>query len=365
MPGTVWSGSIGNTNAVVRMPNEQVWNGKLMIGGSPAVRSEYALDLLLSDIVLERGYAFATCDKATPGLVLRSPERSMEEWVEAYRLLQARTLELVHEKYGRLPDRTYIAGVSNGGYVTRRMMELHPDWYDGGVEWEGVLWHPKTRHLLTCLPVFVEDYPIYSNWRGDRTKKERADAFERLTEAGLHGKSEPYWSTYFMVYWVVSLWLYGRNLDPDFTPFAAEWSNDWLRDPSPLCRYPWQERLDIMAKRIEPIANTGRLVKPLLSVAGNWDCLVPFKHNAAGYQNLVREAGSASYHRLYEIDAGNHVDGLLRDNRGQQQPVLPYFSKAISYLEMWVEHKKLPPESGLYQTLDEFAEGTPRREFYE
>lgn len=55
-----------------------------MIGGSPVVRSEYALDMLLSDIVVQAGYAFAACDKATPGLILLDPSRSMEEWADGY-----------------------------------------------------------------------------------------------------------------------------------------------------------------------------------------------------------------------------------------------------------------------------------------
>jgi pimeloyl-ACP methyl ester carboxylesterase len=359
VPGTVWTGQLqtlrGRANAVIRMPQQGLWNGKLMIGGSPAVRSEYALDMLLSDIVLQQGYAFATCDKATPGLVLREAHRSMEEWVDAYSQLQEKTLEILHATYQSAPKRTYIAGVSNGGYITRRMLELHPEWYDGGVEWEGVLWNSQSRHLLTCLPVYVEDYPIYSNWRGDRTSHERHQAFERLLAAGLHPDSEPYWGTYFMVYWVLSLWLYGRNLDPSWAPFASGWSNDWLRDPSPLCNYPWQERMDILAERINPIANSGRLEKPLLSVAGNWDCLVPFEHNAAAYARLVDDAGSGEWHRLYEVHGGNHVDGLLRDNRGSQQPVLPFYEASLIHLERWVEDGILPPASGLFEHITQFT----------
>ncbi|QSO47876.1 alpha/beta hydrolase [Alicyclobacillus mengziensis] len=359
VPGTVWTGQLktakGPANAVVRMPRQTLWNGKLMIGGSPAVRSEYALDMLLSDIVLQAGYAFAACDKATPGLILLDPSRSMEEWVDAYGQLQETALKLVHDAYERAPERTYIAGVSNGGYVTRRMLELHPEWYDGGVEWEGVLWNAQTRHLLSCLPVYVQDYPVYSNWRGDRTSHEQNQAFERLLAAGLNPNSSPYWGTYFQVYWVLSLWLYGRNLDPDWEPFASPWSNDWLHDPSPLSNYPWQKRMDILAKRIDPIANSGRLEKPLLSVAGNWDCLVAFEHNAAAYARLVEQAGAGKWHRLYEIEGGNHVDGLLKDNRGAQQPVLPYFEAAMMHLERWVEEGILPPESGQYDSISQFA----------
>lgn len=353
--GHVWKGAIGGASALIRMPEPDLWNGKLMIGGTPAVRSEFAMDCLLSDIVLQKGYAYASCDKATPGLILRDPSRSMAEWTDSYQALTDFAKDFVSRHYGQPVSRTYIAGASNGGYVVRRMLEQFPGKYDGGVEWEGVLWSLKKPHILETLPVWVAEYPVYCNWRGDRTASERHEALSRMLLAGLHPESEPYWGTYFMMYWLVSLWLYGRNLDPDWEPFALDWSNDWLRDPSPIGDYPWQDRVDLVAKRIAPLENTGIVKKPLLSVAGNWDCLVPFRHHAQGYADLVRDAGCEANHRLYEIARGNHVDGLLRTERGLQQPVLPYFEAALQYLEDWVEKGIVPPGSGYYETLAQFA----------
>lgn len=357
VPGQLWTGKIGLSNGLVRLPDKAEWNGKLMIGATPAVRTERALDLLLSDIVLQQGYAFAACDKATPGLVLRDPSRTIAEWTDVYKQLTDFALELVEQVYGQKPDKTYISGASNGGYVTRRMIELYPNSFDGAVEWEGVFWHPEKRHLMTQLPVYVADYPIYFNWRGDRTATERQKAYNRLIDAGLHPDSEPYWNQYFLMYWLVSIWLYGRNIDPTWEPFQQEWSNDWLRDPSPLAGYPWQERLELMKERIHPIANTGVVQKPLLSVAGNWDCLVPFRHNAQAYKDYVAERGFGSNHRLYEIEAGNHVDGLLKSNKGNQQPVQPYYEAALRYLENWVEQGLEPPSSGLYRRITDFWQG--------
>jgi hypothetical protein len=357
VPGSVWTGEVAGARALLRLPAPERWNGKVMIGATPAVRGERSLDLLLGDIAIQRGYAFAACDKATPGLVLRAPARSMAEWVPVHRALTEFAVDVASRHYGRAPGRVYISGVSNGGYVTRRMLEAHPDLYDGGVEWEGVYWHPEARHLMTALPVWVADYPVYQNWRGDRTPAERAKARERMLEAGLHPGSEPYWHQYFLAYWVVSLWLYGRNLDPGWAPFAAEWSNDWLRDPSPIADYPWRARMDILARRVAGIANTGRIGKPLLSVAGNWDCLIPFRHHAAAYRDLVRAQGCGHLHRLYEVEAGNHVDGMLRGDRGVQQPVQPYYEAALYHLERWVEEGVAPPESGLYRRPEAFWSG--------
>ncbi|WP_211227370.1 tannase/feruloyl esterase family alpha/beta hydrolase [Alicyclobacillus contaminans] len=354
IPGGWWTGTVGGSRAVVRLPEAALWNGKLMIGATPAVRNEFSLDLLLSDIALQRGYAYAACDKGTPGLVLRDPDRQMTEWPENYRQLTEFAKSAVRTHYGQPANKVYISGVSNGGYITRIMLERFPELFDGGVEWEGVLWQSEGRHLLTCLPVYVQQFPVYANWRGDSTSSERHAALEALLAAGLHPETEPYWPQYFMMYWLVSLWLYGRNLDPDWAPFAAPWDNRWLQDPSPLA-YPWADRLDVLARRIEPIANTGHLTKPLLSVAGNWDCLVAFPHHAQAYARLVESRGAAHWHRLYEIERGNHVDGMLRGHRGRQQAVHPSYEAALHHLEAWVERGIVPPPSGRFGTVSAFA----------
>ena len=48
------------------------------------------------------------------------------------------------------PDRMYMAGISNGGYLTRWQLENRPDLYDGGLDWEGTLFRadgPQPAHL--------------------------------------------------------------------------------------------------------------------------------------------------------------------------------------------------------------------------
>lgn len=353
VPGWEVKGTIENASYVMRFPESSYWNGKIMIGATPAVRNAYSLDLILSDLVMQKGYAYAVCDKATPGFTLRDPMRSMEEWFGAYFQLTESMKNEVAKRYGQSANKIYISGVSNGGYVTRSMLERYPQLYHGGVEWEGALWAPDVRHLLSTVADYVEAYPVYADLRGGTVKTERHAAYEKLLTAGLHPESEPFWKTYYQTYWLISLWLYGRNLDPEWEPFKQEWSNEWVANPSAIF-YPWKTREAQLYERTGRLWNTGKLTKPLLSVAGNWDCLLPFEYHAKAYAIMVEQAGAGKYHRLYEIERGNHVDGLLLYDKGNQQPVHPYYEATLNYFEKWVEDNALPPDSGAFSDIQSF-----------
>ena len=148
-----------------------VWNGKLVVGGASGTRSEFNGDLVISDYVLQKGYAYASQNKGTlnsrlstksdPNACPLSPvsdsvpgsasnpliyfplldnENSLAEWGE--RIDQAALIAkaLIEEHYKRKPSRTYAMGVSNGGYQVRKAIEDHAENFDGGVAWEAVLW---------------------------------------------------------------------------------------------------------------------------------------------------------------------------------------------------------------------------------
>jgi hypothetical protein len=50
---------------VIRLPDR--WNGKLVVTGAPGFRRQYATDVLLSDWLVDRGYAYAATDKGNTG----------------------------------------------------------------------------------------------------------------------------------------------------------------------------------------------------------------------------------------------------------------------------------------------------------
>jgi hypothetical protein len=67
---------------VIRFPND--WNGKVVITGAPGVREQYANDFIISDYVLDKGYAFASTDKGNTGVNFfddgSAPGGSVMEW---------------------------------------------------------------------------------------------------------------------------------------------------------------------------------------------------------------------------------------------------------------------------------------------
>ena len=113
---------------MVRLPAR--WNGKLVVSGAPGTRSQYANDFLISDWVLSKGYAFASTDKGNNGATFyddgSTPGGSVREWNRRVTQLTRATKAVVRQRYGHAPRRTYMFGISNGGYLTRWQLENRP-----------------------------------------------------------------------------------------------------------------------------------------------------------------------------------------------------------------------------------------------
>lgn len=67
---------------VIRLP--QHWNGGLVVAGPPGIRRQYASDVIISDSVLAKGYAYASTDKGNSGPMLytdgEKPGDAIAEW---------------------------------------------------------------------------------------------------------------------------------------------------------------------------------------------------------------------------------------------------------------------------------------------
>ncbi len=59
------------------------------------------------------------------------------------------------------------------------------------------------------------------------------------------------------------------------------------------------------------VSLTGDIGKPLLTLHGTFEALLPIRSDSDVHRLLVKQAGHGSIHRYYEIDEGNHVDSYF------------------------------------------------------
>lgn len=326
---------------VIRFPDK--WNGKLVITGAPGVRRQYANDFIIGDWVLAKGYAFASTDKGNTGIFFyrdgKEPGDAVAEWHRRITELTVAAKEAARQRYGRAPERTYITGISNGGYLTRYALEKHPELYDGGVDWEGTLFRAEGPNLLTYLPAALKYYPEYRA-RGSE------QAYEAMISAGFERGSEFLWDYHYAVYWDLTQRIYREEFDPTYDG-ALEAGIPFCKSGTPSCDadYDYASRPQAVKDAVARVSLNGRIGKPLLTLHGTLDTLLPIRTDSNVYAKLIRESGRSKLHRYYVIEAGNHVDGLYDQYPDKLRPILPCYRTAFEALEDWVEGSRKPPRS--------------------
>ncbi|MEJ7931060.1 tannase/feruloyl esterase family alpha/beta hydrolase [Ramlibacter sp. AN1015] len=328
---------------VIRLPEQ--WNGKLVITGAPGVRRQYANDYLISDWVLSRGYAYASTDKGNSGTSFYSdgaaPGDAIAEWHLRVTELTQAAREVVAQRYGRAPERTYITGISNGGYLTRWALENSPELYDGGVDWEGALWRAEGPNLFTYLPTALRDYP---RWRSGLDPLAR----QRMLDAGFAPGSEFLWDHHYLVYWDLTQRTYREEIDPGYDGSLAA-GLPFCLSGLPACDadYVYAQRPQAVKDAVARISLTGRIGKPLITLHGDLDALLPIRTNSDAYVQRVRGSGRGHLHRYYVVEGGNHVDQLYDVFPDRLRPIAPCWRAAFAALETWVETRgqHRPPDS--------------------
>lgn len=328
---------------VLRLPDN--WNGKLVVTGAPGIRRQYALDFLISDWVLAQGYAFASTDKGNNGTSFyrdgATPGEALAEWHRRVTELTIAAQDAVSQRYGRVPDRTYMTGISNGGYLTRFALENRPDLYDGGVDWEGTLMLAEGPNLFTYLPAALKHFPTY------RATGSQA-AYDAIIAAGMPRGSEFIWEDHYAVYWDLTQRTYREEFDPMFDG-ALEAGLPFCQSGVPMCDadYNYAARPQAVKDAVGSVALTGNIGKPMLTLHGTLDALLPIGTDSDVYTQMVRQAGHGDQHRYYVIEGGTHVDKLYDRFPTQLRPILPCYRDAFTALTTWVESglQQLPPDN--------------------
>ncbi|WP_299541523.1 tannase/feruloyl esterase family alpha/beta hydrolase [uncultured Streptomyces sp.] len=329
---------------VVRLPDR--WNGGLVVAGTPGNREQYANDRAIADEVLARGYAYAATDKGNTGPAFHRdgsrPGDALAEWNTRLTQLTRAAKAVVAGRYHRPPARTLVTGMSNGGYLVRWQLENHPELYDGGVDWEGTLWSEREPHLLTFLPPALRAYPAVAAGGPDADR-----AREQMYAAGFPPGSEFLWPSHHQVYWDLTQRVYREELDPGFdgdteagTPYCAPGTV-----PGCDADYDWADRPEEVRRAVGRIALTGRIGKPLITVHGTLDVLLPIARDSDVYARMVREAGRGRLHRYYRIEGGTHTDSLVDAFPDRLRPLVPCHRAALTALEAWLGGGHRPPPS--------------------
>ena len=325
---------------VVRLPDH--WNGRVVVSGAPGTRTQYAGDFLFSDWLLAHGYAYAMTDKGNSGSSFyrdgKEPGDAIAEWNHRVTQLTRATKQVVEQRYGHAPRRTYLFGISNGGYLVRWQLESRPGLYDGGVDWEGTLYQEKSPNLLTYLPVALRNYPAYQA-SGD------ADAHRWMIRAGFAKGSEFTWDYHYGVYWDLTQRLYREELDPSYDG-AQEAGTPFCQSGTPNCDADYHYGQRPAAHRaLRKVALTGDIRRPMLTVHGTIDALLPIRTDSDVYRRMIRHHDRGSLHRYYRVVGGTHVDGLNAEYGDRVRPILPCARKAFVRLTEWVESSRRPPRS--------------------
>jgi Tannase and feruloyl esterase len=324
---------------VIRLPDD--WNGGLVVSGAPGVRTQYANDFIISDWVLARGYAFASTDKGNSGSSFyRDGERAADaiaEWHHRVSQLAEAARQTVRTRYGQRPRRTYMFGISNGGYLTRWQLENRPELYDGGVDWEGTLFRDPGPNLFSYLPAALRHYPSYAA-TGDEK------AHDAMIAAGFQPGSEFLWPYHYGVYWDLTQRIYREEVDPVYDG-DLQAGIPFCQSGTPRCDadYDFRGRPHWVHDAMRRISLTGDIRRPMLTVHGTLDALLPIRTDSDVYDAMVERAGGARLHRYYRIEDGTHVDSLHAQYPQRVRPILPCARRAFVALERWVEHDRRPP----------------------
>jgi hypothetical protein len=399
---------VGGQRFVLRIPQE--WNGDLVACGTPATRSEFANDAVFGDYLLARGFAFASGDKGIPynGVLERAastpdpgiaypvpfefealrqhemvirpgalwPQRtSVRGWHESFAELVRFAKERTADIAGRPPRRTYAVGLSIGGGQVRWLLEREPELVDGGLEWAAVLWTPE-ENILTYLPAFLGSMPAYvGSGFSDRAARDAIVAAgfppDRIQDDPVHRSLwDDHYSNLPPFYADLTVFAFGMLLDPE----ARSWCGPRPNVPNPVTGARGSGEVEATGlalpevrasyvpspgarSAIAEFAQSGRIERPLVGLAGDADVFITPQHNFAPYLRSVRAAGRADRYWQYLVEGGPHVDAYTNFGYGLQAQ-LPFVWRAFEQLVRIVDDGDRPAGAGTTRTIrtpDEIA----------
>jgi hypothetical protein len=353
----------GEARFLLRLPDG--WNGRLVVAGASGTRSEFNGDFAWSDYVVQKGYAYASQNKGVWNFFLTAstdplgcrlnpasplyvhfydldPDQPFTRWADFMAEASRIARHGVEARYGRGPRHTYAVGTSNGGYQVRRAVESYPDLFDGGVDWEGTFVDAGAPNLLTDLPAAILNFPDYvaSGFDADGTAARNIAAAgyppDLVARDAGGAVTASLYANYSSSFWEVTQCQWQKRLDPTYDTYGSGTGS-----------YNYVARLSAsdVGDELAAFATTGRVRRPLVTVAGTMDALLPIDHHARAYARKVRASRDCDApYRLYEVQNGNHIE-TYADVFPQLEIIEPHAQRAFDLLVDHVEHRApLPPD---------------------
>jgi pimeloyl-ACP methyl ester carboxylesterase len=375
VPGVQISGAMADdidARWVLRIP--EGWNGKIVVGVPGGLRSEFMGDFIFSDLVVQEGYAYASTNKGTLNFFftepltdplacrlspptaatsaafvhfyIAEPKDTITEWFRRTREVTELARVAVAAYQERATERTYLMGISNGGHVVRRLLAESPELYDGGIDWEGVYWAPGGPHILIDLPAALHPYRDYA-FSGFNSA---SAAHQAIVAAGYPPdiRANPptpantfspivgsLYETHANNYWDVTACVFAKELDPAYDGEPQDYDYAARRQPFHL------------SPRVGKISTGGNIARPLITIHGTMDALLPVARHARPFREDVVTAGKGDLHRLYEVQNGNHIERYRQGccNFTQLEFLQPHVHDSFNRLVAWIERGIAPPMS--------------------
>jgi hypothetical protein len=367
---------------LLRLPND--WNGRLVVAGASGTRSEFNGDFAWSDYVVQKGYAYASQNKGTFNLQLSTaadplacrlnPDlqvfvrffdnedgQPFTRWTEFMIRAGEIARDGVKAAYGPPPRYTYAVGTSNGGYQVRRAIEEAPHVFDGGVDWEGTFVDPHAPNVLTDLPPAVLNFPDYRasgfNTSTTAAKNIVAAGYPPDIASDIGATPTTLWNNNWVSFWEVTLCQWQKRLDPTYDTYDTT--------PPPgdggTATYNYIHRLSVsnVGAEVAAFQTTGRITRPLITVQGTMDSLLPIDHHGRAYARKVeasrkkhrdddddgdRHHDKGPAYRLYEVQNGNHIENYRQLNFSKLEFIQPHAQRSFDLLVDNVERgASLPP----------------------
>jgi hypothetical protein len=96
-------------------------------------------------------------------------------------------------------------------------------------------------------------------------------------------------------------------------------------------------------RAVARVTLTGRIGKPLITLHGDLDALLPKAADSDVHAHMVDASGRGGLRRYRTVQGGTHVDGLYDTRPDRLRPVLPCYRSAFDALVAWVERGVRPP----------------------